>query len=67
MEISNALLLFTSWGLTADKIVKGRLIRQLERATVCRAAAVTRRPLITDLLRWVAAPLISGPLSRQQH
>lgn len=28
-------LLFTSCSLTADKIVKGRLIRQLERATVC--------------------------------
>lgn len=67
LRISNAPLLFTSWGLTADKIVKGRLIRQLERATVCEAAAVTRRPLITDLLRWLPAPLISGPLSRQQH
>lgn len=53
--------------LTADRIVKGLLIWQLEHATVCRAAAVTRRPLITDLLRRLAAPLISGPLSRQQH
>lgn len=67
MEISNAPLLFMRRALTADRIVKGRLIRQLERATVCGAAAVTRHLLITDLLRWLAAPLISGPLSRQQH
>lgn len=51
LQISNVSPLFTSCSLTADEIVKQRLIRQLERATVCEAAAVTRRPLITDLLR----------------